>query len=380
MSRCLETAPARRWQSASELSRALEAMQTTAVGIPRTAVTAICIAIVAAIAAAGYLHFRPAPKLTDKDIVVLADFVNKTGDPIFDGTLRQGLAIQLEQSPFLKTMDEEQVRRVLELMRLAPDAVITDRVAHDICVREGAAATIGGSITSLGRNFVITLQAIGCQDGATLARELVQPPDKEHVLNGLGAAVTAVRGKLGESLSSIRTLNRPLDEATTGSLEALQNYTTADAEMGQGHFLAAVPLLERAITLDPNFAMAYSYLSIGYDNAGDTAKSREYGVKAFGLSRRVSEYERDTMTADYYEHTGEVEKAIDAYRSGIRNYPRDWALHNNLSTLLIRIGAIRRGADGGHGKRPAWGAQYPSPVVNHWMPIRASTGFRTRSR
>ena len=193
-------------------------------------------------------------------MLVLANFANTTGDPVFDGTLRQGLAIQLEQSPFLKIMDDEQVQKNLRLMSLPPGARITDQIAHDICVRDGAAATIEGSIASLGKSYVVTLQAITCPDGATLAREQMQADDKEHVLNAVGTAATAMRAKLGESRSSIQKLNRPLEQATTGSLEALQSYTEGKVEMSQGRFLAARPLFERAIALDPNFAMAYHYL------------------------------------------------------------------------------------------------------------------------
>ena len=219
-------------------------------------------AAILALLVAGDFYFRGAPrlraaKLTDKDTIVLADFINTTGDAVFDGTLRQGLAIQLEQSPFLKIMDDEQVQQDLRLMSIAPASYITNQIAHDICVRDGAAATIDGSIESLGKNYVITLQATTCRGGATLAREQIQAGDKENVLNALGTAATAMRAKLGESLNSIQKLNRPLEQATTPSLEALQNYTAGYSEMGQGQFLAAVPSFERAIALDPNFAMAY---------------------------------------------------------------------------------------------------------------------------
>src|SRR4029077_9271042 len=209
------------------------------------------------LSAAGYFYFHRAPKLTDKDTIVLADFVNNTGDPVFDGTLRQGLAIQLEQSPFLKIMDDGQAQRVLRLMSLPPGARITNQVAREICVREGAAATIDGTIASFGKSYVITLQAITCRDGATLAREQVQAEDREHVLKAVGTAATAMRSKLGESLKSIQKLNRPLDEATTPSLEALQNYNIGRSGLTQGHFPAAVSSLERATAIDPNFAMAY---------------------------------------------------------------------------------------------------------------------------
>ena len=226
-----------------------------------------------------------AKPLTGKDVLVLADFTNTTGDPVFDGTLRQGLAIQLEQSPFLKIMDDGQVQKDLRLMSLPPGERITDQIAHDICVREGAAATIGGSIASLGKSYVVTLEAIACRDGATLAREQVQADDKEHVLNAVGTAATAMRAKLGESLSSIQKLNRPLEQATTPSLEALRNFTAGIDEMGHGRFLAAVPLFERATVLDPNFAMAYLYLSIASDNAGDVGAQRRIQRKGLCFDR-----------------------------------------------------------------------------------------------
>jgi tetratricopeptide (TPR) repeat protein/predicted Ser/Thr protein kinase len=297
---------------------------------------------------ASYFYFRGVPKLraaklTDKDTIVLADFINTTGDPVFDGTLRQGLAIQLEQSPFLKIMDDEQVQRDLRLMSLDPANRITNQIAHDICVRDGAAATIDGSIASLGKNYVITLQATTCQGGATLAREQVQADDKEHVLNALGTAATAMRAQLGESLNSIQKLNRPLEQATTPSLEALQSYTAGYSQMGQGQFPAAVPFFERAIALDPNFAMAYLFLGIAFNNAGDIERSREYTRKAFALIDRVSEYERDIITADYFSYDGQSDKAIDALRLGIQNYPRSWGFHNNLSVEYIDQGQFEEG-------------------------------------
>jgi eukaryotic-like serine/threonine-protein kinase len=278
--------------------------------------------------------------LTDKDTVVLADFTNTTGDPVFDGTLRQALAIQLEQSPFVKIMDDEQVQQTTRLMSLPPGARITNQIAHDICVRNASAATIDGSIASLGKNYVITLQAITCPGGVTLAREQIQADDKEHVLNAVGTAATDMRAKLGESRTSIQKLNRPLEEATTSSLEALQNYTEGKVVLTQGKFLAARPLFERAITLDPNFAMAYYYVAIAYNNAGDTGHSAEYSKKAFALIDRVSEYERERIAGGYYESTGESDKAIDAYRLDIANYPRDWGSHNNLSENLMNLGAF----------------------------------------
>jgi serine/threonine protein kinase/tetratricopeptide (TPR) repeat protein len=300
--------------------------------------------VVIGLAVCGWLFFsRKAHALTDKDTIVLADFTNTTGDPVFDGTLRQGLAIQLEQSPFLKIMDDEQVQRDLRLMSLPAGGRITNQIAHDVCVREGVAATIEGSIENLGKDYVITLQAVTCQGGATLAREQIQVGDKEHVLNALGTAATTMRAKLGESLNSIQKLNRPLEQATTSSLEALQNYTAGYSEMGQGHFLDAVPLFERAVALDPNFAMAYFMLGAAFGNAGDVERSREYMQKAFGLIDRVSEFERDLITATYYSYDGQSDKAIDAYRLGTRDYPRFWGFHNNLSVEYIDQGQFEEG-------------------------------------
>lgn len=299
--------------------------------------------LVLAIAGGTTLLLHRKPVLTEKDTVALADFSNSTGDPVFDGTLRQGLAIQLEQSPFLKIMDDAQLQRDLRLMNLQPGARITNQIAHDVCVREGAAATIGGAIGSLGKSYVITLEAITCQEGATLAREQVQAEDKEHVLNAVGTAATAMRGKLGESLSSISKLNRPLEQVTTASLEALQNYSEGLSVMSQGHFLAAVPLFERAIAIDPKFAMAYYLLGIAVEQAGDMERSAEYAKQAFLLIDRVSDYERTGITAYYYRATGELDKEIDAYQLGVRDYPRNWGDHNQLSVIYIDEGRYEEG-------------------------------------
>jgi serine/threonine protein kinase/tetratricopeptide (TPR) repeat protein len=363
IAKCLEKDRDLRYQNAADVRTDLRRMKrdtdsrsemTSVQGEPRIDTAKRWKVIVPAAAAilalfvAGYFYFQGAPrfrvaKLTDKDTIVLADFINTTGDTVFDGTLRQGLAIQLEQSPFLKIMDDEQVQEDLRLMSVASASHITNQIAHDICVRDGATATIDGSIESLGKNFVITLQATTCRGGATLAREQIQADDKEHVLNGLGTAATAMRAKLGESLNSIQKLNRPLEQATTPSLEALQNYTAGYFEMGQGQFLAAVPSFERAIALDPNFAMAYFMLGVAFNNAGDIERSREYTRKAFGLIDRVSEFERDVITATYYSYDGLSDKAIDANRLGIQSYPRSWGFHNGLSVEYIDLGQFEEG-------------------------------------
>jgi eukaryotic-like serine/threonine-protein kinase len=339
VNRCLEEDRARRWQSVAELERELGKLAAST--SPWKAVSAA--AAILALFAAAYPYLHRAPRLTDKDTIVLADFVNNTADPIFDGTLRQGLAIQLEQSPFLKIMDEEQVQRVLRLMSLPPGAGVTNQIAREICVREASVATIDGTIASLGKDYVITLQAITCQDGATLAREQITAPDKEHVLNALGTAATAMRAKLGESRNLIQKLDRPLEQATTPSLEALQAYTAGRGELGKGNILAAVPLLERAIALDPNFALAYFFLGAAFYTAGDAGREREYYDKAFALLDRVSEFERVIVTTGYYDTRGELDKEIDAYRLAIRTYPRFDGFHNQLGLIYVDLGQYEEG-------------------------------------
>jgi hypothetical protein len=273
VSGCLATDPVQRWQTAAELAVALEA----APSLERKRnwmKAAAAILVTLSVMGAGFFYFRPPPKLTDKDTIVLADFVDNTRDPIFDGTLRQGLAIQLEQSPFLKIMDDEQVQRVVRRMGLPSGGRITNHIAHEICVREGVAATIDGTIASLGKNYLVTVQAVSCQNGATLAREQIEVEDPERVLKAVGIAAIGIRGKPGESLNSIQKLNFPLEDATTPSLEALQNYTAGLSSMLHGHFLPAVPLFERAIAIDPKFAMAYYYLGVGFEQAGDMPRTR----------------------------------------------------------------------------------------------------------
>jgi tetratricopeptide (TPR) repeat protein len=341
-----------RYPSATKLRHDLARLETGSSPVGQRArrrpwatrgITATVVLLVAVGGALFWEQRTQAKPLTDKDVLVLADFANTTGDPVFDGTLRQGLAIQLEQSPFLKIMDDEQVQQDLRLMSVPPGARITNQIAHDICVRDAAAATIDGSIASLGKNYVVTLQAITCPGGATLAREQVQADDKEHVLNAVGTAATAMRARLGESRSSIQKLNRPLEQATTGSLEALQSYTAGMALLTHGQFLTARPLFERAIALDPNFAMAQHYVSVASNNAGDAEREAEYARKAFALIDHVSEFERITIAAGYYETTGELDKAIDTYRLGIATYPRWWGFHNNLAVNYINFGQFEEG-------------------------------------
>jgi eukaryotic-like serine/threonine-protein kinase len=350
--KCLEKDRNLRYRHASDIRTDLQRLKrdtdsgrvTAANSVPRRwKILVPAAAAVLALFAAGYFYFHRARSLADQDTVVLADFVNSTGDPIFDSTLRQGLAFQLEQSPFLKIMDDEYVRRDLRLMNFQPGTRITHQIARDICVRDGAAATIDGTIGSLGKNYVITIEAATCPDGKTLARQQVQAEDKEHVLNALSTATTAMRAKLGESLTSIQKLNRPLEEATTASLEALQSYTAGSLELGLGHFLAAIPLFKRAAEIDPNFAEAYFRLGVAFETAGDMARSAEYAKQAFRLIDRVSEAERAEITPYYYRSTGELDKEIDAWQQAVRDYPRNWIFHNQLGLIYVDNGQYEEG-------------------------------------
>jgi eukaryotic-like serine/threonine-protein kinase len=338
VSRCLQEDPADRWPSVAVLEPELAGLSAAAGPWKQIVVGAAALAAVSA-GAWFYLH-RPL-KVAGKETVVLADFVNHTGDPIFDNTLRQGLAIQLE--PFVQLMDDERMQSVLRRMSLPPDTRFTNQIAHEICTREEAAATIEGAIASLGQKYVLTLEAIGCQDGATLVRQQIQAEDKEHVLSALGAAAGGMQGKLAESLNAMQKPNRPPEQATTASLEALQNYTAGHAEMEKSHTVAAIASFDRAIAIDPNFAMAYYYLSIGFDNVGDMASSRKYAKQAFGLVNRVSDYERAQIVPAYYRATGELYQEIDALQAAIRDYPRRWEFPNQLGVAYVDLGQYEEG-------------------------------------
>ena len=340
----------------AELSNDPEALQrastTVAVAQSRAPLLKYSIAAITVLLLIGggiffWQHRMQVPPLTDKDTLVLADFANTTGDPVFDGTLRQALAIQLEQSPFLKIMDDEQVQRTMRLMSLSPGTHITNQIAQDICVRDAAAAFIDGSIASLGKSYVVTLQAITCPGGASLAREQVQADDKEHVLSALGSAATAMRRKLGESRSSIEKFDTPLEQATTPSLEALKAYSSGIQTIGTKGPGAAIPFFKRAIELDPNFASAYAYLGILATSALEPSLSVEYRTKAYELRDRTSVAERYWVTAAYEKGvTGNIPKAIEACDLWIQAYPRSYMPHVYLAGAVLPIvGQFERAAE-----------------------------------
>jgi serine/threonine protein kinase len=295
-----------------------------------------------AVALAGgmlFIHNRKAHALSETDTVVLADFANATGDPVFDDALKQALAIQLAQSPFLYVLSEQSVNAQLRYMGRPPNERVTQEVAQEICQRTGSKAVLSGSIASLGSQYVIGLNAVNCLSGEPLAREQVQAERKEDVLKALGSASTGFRAKLGESLSSIQRFDVPLIDATTSPLDALKAFSLAQKISHQEGDPEAIPFYKRAIELDPRFAIAYENLAVGYTNSGQTSLAAENAKKAYDLRDRVSERERYNIEAFYYVAvTGELEKAAETFELHAQAYPRDFAPRSNLGNTYMLLG------------------------------------------
>ncbi|HEV8383795.1 MAG TPA: protein kinase [Candidatus Acidoferrales bacterium] len=302
--------------------------------------------VVLALAAGGWFFFlRGAHALTEKDTILLADFVNSTGEPAFDGTLKQALAVQLGQSPFLNISPEQQVRQTLRSMGRPPEERVSGDIAREVCERQNLKAMLTGTITTLGSHYVISLEAVTCRTGDSLAREQVEAASREQVLTSLGQAATHLRGRLGESLSSIQKFDVPLSQATTSSLEALKAYTLGREQLLRGD-VGSINFLKRAIELDPNFAIAYSALGIAYANAGDRDQGALYTGKAFELRDRVSEREKFQITSRYYDSvTGELDKSIQTLEVWIQSYPREFAPRNNLGFAYERMGELEKSAE-----------------------------------
>ena len=262
---------------------------------------------------------------SERDTVVLADFANSTGDPVFDGTLRQGLAVQLEQSPFLSLISDERMQQVLHLMGQPPDARLDPQIGREVCERTGSAAVLYGSIASLGSKYVLGLQAKNCRTGKVLAEEQVQADRKEEVLNALDQIASRFRSRVGESLTTVEKYDTPLAEATTPSLEALRAYSAGLKIHSQKSSAAALPLFKHAIALDPNFAMAYAYLGHAYGEIGESDLSAESMSKAYQLQDHASDRERFFITASYdFRATGNLEKAEQTCVAWAQAYPRDY--------------------------------------------------------
>ena len=310
----------------------------------RVAVLVLAVLVIAAIAA--FLLIRGTPALTEKDTILLADFVNTTGDAAFDGTLKQALAMQLEQSPFLNIFSDEGVRETLRLMGRSPDDRVTKDVAREICQRQGLKAYLSGSISNLGSHLVITMEAVNAQTGDTLARQQVEAESKEQVLSTLGKAATKLREKLGESLVSIQKYDAPIAHVTTSSLEALKAYSLGGELRREGDFSERMLLYKRAIELDPNFALAYAAMAWNYSNSGQRQLAIEAAQKAFELRDRTSEFEKLRIASVYYTLvTGEQEKAIETLELMKRTYPRDYGAHNDLAFRFNAVGKYEQAVE-----------------------------------
>jgi eukaryotic-like serine/threonine-protein kinase len=313
-----------------------EPAELRSVGQPRAAVptwTWVVAGLLLAAAMAGGLYWRShaGQKLTERDSILLADFVNTTGDPVFDGTLKQALAVQLEQSPYLNIVPDQTIRKALQFMGRPADERVTGNVAREICEREHIKAMLSGSIATLGSQYVVALDATNCATGESLAREQVTAAAKESVLPAVGKAASSLRGKLGESLASIQKFDTPVTEATTSSLEALKAYAAADEMRNGGSEAESIPLFKHAIELDPNFAMAHARLAAIYNNVGEEDRSVASAKKAFDLRERVSERERFYITDHFYTSTGDIEKNMETLESAIKAYPNDSSPFSNLA-------------------------------------------------
>jgi DNA-binding winged helix-turn-helix (wHTH) protein/tetratricopeptide (TPR) repeat protein len=289
---------------------------------------------------------RRALGLTEKDSVVLADFVNSTDDPIFDDTLKTALNISLRQSPFLNVVPDGEMATTLQLMTRPVGTKLTPEVARELCQRAGSKAYIAGAIGSLGSEYVVGLKAVNCQSGDTLAAEQVTAASKEKVLDTLGGAATKLRSELGESLATVQKLDVPLEQATTSSLEALQAFSLGRNARNEKGSAPALPYFQRAIQLDPNFALAHWALGSDYFDLGELMRASEYTTKAFQLREHASERERLNIAAEYYrEVTGELDKAVETYQEVIESYPRDFRAYGNWGLVCSEQGKYEKAAE-----------------------------------
>jgi tetratricopeptide (TPR) repeat protein/predicted Ser/Thr protein kinase len=304
--------------------------------------------LVAGLIAGGLYYYahQPGKRLTEKDTIILIDFANSTGDTIFDDTLKTALSVSLRQSPFLNVLSESQVASTLKLMTRLVGARLTPEIARELCLRAGSKAYLAEAIGSLGSEYVLQLKAVNCQNGATLAEEQVTAASKDKVVEALGQAAVKLRSKLGESLATVQRFDVSLEQATTSSLEALKAYSLAQKTARENGAAQSLPYAQRAIELDPNFAMAYEAAGIHYFNLAEPARAGEYLTKAFQLREHASERERLKITASYYSSvTGELDKAAQTYQEQIAEYPRDIAAYNNLGIVFAEQGKYEEAAE-----------------------------------
>jgi DNA-binding winged helix-turn-helix (wHTH) protein/tetratricopeptide (TPR) repeat protein len=294
----------------------------------------------------GGLYYRahqPSKRLTAKDTIVLIDFVNSTGDAIFDDTLKTALNVSLQQSPFLNILSDSEIAKTLQLMTRPAGKKLTPDLARELCQRSGCKAYIAGSIGSLGSEYVLGLRAVNCQNGDTLTQELATAASKEKVLDALDRAASKLRTELGESLATVQQFDVPLEQATTSSLEALKAFSLGRKAFNEKGPAAALPYYERAVALDPNFAIGYWAVGLDYGDLSEVGRASEYLTKAFQLRERASEREKLAITANYYSNvTGELDKAAQAFRETIGSYPRESGAYVDLGILFALRGQYEK--------------------------------------
>jgi tetratricopeptide (TPR) repeat protein len=334
----------------SQSSGAVQVAEMPAAGrkLWKVLVPAAVVLVAVVIAGAFYFrsHTKPAVALTEKDTIVLADFANSTGDAVFDDTLKTALSVSLNQSPFLNVLSDNKVAATLKLMSRPADTKLTPEITRDLCQRSATKAYIAGSIASLGSEYVLGLKAVNCQTGDPLAEQQVTAASKEKVLDALGEAASKLRTQLGESLATVQKLDVPLSEATTSSLEALKAFSLGLKANNEKGSAAALPYHQRAIELDPNFAMGYLRVGLDYGSLAELGRASEYYTKAFQLREHASEREKLHITAIYYSNvTGELDKAAQTYQEEIESYPRYAAAYNDLGIVYAAQGQYEKAAE-----------------------------------
>ncbi len=358
ISKALEKDRNLRYQHAGEIRSDLKRLRrdvdsvSTPVAVPAAPANyrkiwklAVPLILVALAGTLAFLNSRRAGALTEKDSIVIADFENRTGDPVFDDTLKQALATDLQQSPFFNILSDAKVHQTLRLMGRSPDDRVTQELARDLCQRVGSKAVLSGSIASLGSQYVVGLNAVNCATGDSLDREELQAAHKEAVLKTVDSGATRLRQRLGESLASIQKYDTPVEQATTSSLEALRAYSQGARARWERNDTEAIPFFQRAIELDPGFAMAYLYLAVSYLNLQEHEAAVPYTQRAYALRDRVSEREKCTITAQYFQVvTGEIDKQIAALSMCERTYPRDFVPHLLLGIDYSTLGQYEKSA------------------------------------
>jgi eukaryotic-like serine/threonine-protein kinase len=322
-----------------------------------------------ALAVSGWLLLSgKAHALTDKDTIVVGDFTNSTGDAVFDGTLRQGLSVQLEQSPFLRIVSDQQVQQTLRLMGQKPDAKLTPEIARELCQRTGSAAVLDGSIAQIGTQYLLTVKAVNCASGESLASVEAEAGDKNHVLDALGKTATALRNNLGESLSTVQKFDTPLEQATTPSLEALEAFSSGEKMLRTSGSVDSIALFRHATELDPNFALAYASLGRMYGDIGESEAAAANTRKAYELRDRASEAERYFITASFHiVVTGDMEKAEQSCKLWIQAYPRAEIPHSFLAGIIYPVRGQYEMAIGEGTEAMRLSPDFPIPYVTHML-------------